>query len=160
MTVMESSPGRERTHGLFLVFQLDDRFYGLPVTVIREILPLMEITPVPNAPSFIRGVFNLRGVIVPVVDLRLQLRLPERSADARTCLVVAQGAQRFYGFLADRVSDCLEISDISHPETVATDLALEGKSIHGIGQHAGQIVILLDPDRMLSPEDWKILVSL
>ncbi len=157
---MESPAGRERMKGLYLLFHLDESLYGLPVSGVREILPMVEITPVPNAPPFIRGVVNLRGSIVPIIDLRRQLRLPEREPDARSCLVVGDRPERAYGFIADRVTDCLEIDDISHPEAAVVDLPPERQSIHGIGQVSGKIVILLDPIALLSPDDWRVLSSL
>lgn len=157
---MEASPAGDEALGLFLVFQLDERLYGIPVTRVREILPLMEITPVPNPPPFISGVFNLRGAIVPVIALRRQLGLPERPPDFRTCLVVVQGIERSYGLIVDRVFDCLEISSVSHPPEALGGLPAERPYVHSIGQHEGRIVILLDAEKLLSAEEWKVVASL
>lgn len=142
--------------GLFLVFHLDNRLYGVPVSAVREILPMVEITPLPNAPPFFRGIVNLRGAIVPIIDLRRKLKLPERKPDGRTCLVVCDSPDRPFGFLADRVTDCLEIFEISRPEESGAVLPAEPRFMDGIGQHDGKIIVLLDLESVISAADRRI----
>jgi purine-binding chemotaxis protein CheW len=142
---------------LFLIFHLDDTIYGVPVSGVREIIPMVEITPVPNAPEDLRGVINLRGTIVPIIDLRRKLALAGREPDARTCLVVAECADQPFGFMADRVSDCLEIGDIVHPEAAPSKLPPEQTFVRGIGQHQGNIVVLLELPHFLTAADREII---
>ena len=151
-----STPGGA---GLHLVFYLDDLVYGVPVSSVREILPMVEITPVPNAPTLVRGVVNLRGTIIPVIDIRRKLKLSERLPDAHTCLVVADAPGRPFAFLADRVTDCLELEDVSLPEDAGA-LPPERRFIRGMGQHGGQIIVLLDLEGLLTAADRKTLKGL
>ncbi len=146
--------------GLFLIFHLNDRLYGMSVNMVREIIPMVEITPVPNAPAAVKGIINLRGVIVPIVDLRRKLKLAERSADEHTCIVVVDAAPRPFGFMADRVTDCLELNDLSPPEEAGGKASPEQALVHGVGQHQGRIVILLDLSRMVTVSERKALASL
>lgn len=152
----ETTPGGA---GLHLVFNLDDLVYGVPVSSIREIVPMVEITPVPNAPQLIKGVVNLRGTIVPVIDIRRKLKLPDRPPDAHTCLMVADAPARAFAFLADRVTDCLELEEVKLPEESAA-LPPERRFVRGIGQHGGLIIVLLDMDGLLTPADRKALRGL
>lgn len=155
---MDDSKTVDNNTGLFLVFYLDEQLYGAPVANVREIIPMLEITPVPKSPPFIKGVINLRGVIVPIIDLRRKLKLKDKKPDSRTCMVVTDAVERAYGFMADRVTDCLEITEITSPDnTSKTKHAPDKKFIHGIGQHDGHIIIILALDRILTPSEQKAL---
>ncbi len=147
---MDMLPAGERTAELTLVFHFEDQAYGLPLSVIREILPMMAISPVPYAPQFIRGVINLRGTIVPIIHIRRKLNLAPREPGPRSCLVIAETLERVYGFIADRVSDCIEVSEISSPDT---EHGGESLFIRGLGDLGGRIITLLDPERLLSAEE-------
>jgi purine-binding chemotaxis protein CheW len=158
---MENGAASEgKTAGLFLVFYLDDQLYGVPVDRAREIIPLVEITKVPKAPPLITGVINLRGTIVPIVDLRKKLKLKAREPDDRTCLVIVESPARLFGFSADRVTDCLEIADIGHPDDSDIDLPGEKKLVGGIGQHPDGIIVLLEPNSLFTPSELKAMKAL
>jgi purine-binding chemotaxis protein CheW len=144
------------TSQLHLIFLLNDHTYGLPVIAVREIIPMVEITPLPNAPTVITGIINLRGIIVPIIDLRRKLALPERAPDARTCLVVAESLVRPFGFIADRVTDCQDIRVI--PQAHSAPPGPESPpAAYDVGHLDGRIVILLDPEKLLSETDLDYL---
>jgi purine-binding chemotaxis protein CheW len=135
---------------LTLVFHLEEQAYGLPLAVVREILPMVAISPVPYAPDFIRGVINLRGTIVPIIHMRRKLHIPPRDPGVRSCLVIAEAPERVYGFVADRVTDCIEVTEISKPDEGRGD---DRHFIRGLGDLGGRIITLLDPERILSTEE-------
>ena len=159
---MEISSGTAegKSAGLFLIFYLDEQLYGIPVRSAREIIPLVEITPVPKAPKIVKGIINLRGVIIPVVDLRRKLKLEERKPDVHTSLIIAELPERLFGFMADKVTDCLEIESISHPEESGLKLPAEKKLVSGIGQHQGGIIVLFEPENLLSAAERKALKAI
>lgn len=140
---------------LHLTFYLDDTLYGVPVSGVREIIPMVEVTPVPDAPATVEGVINLRGHIVPVIQLRRKLKLPEKAPDGRTCIVIAEAGGRPFGFLADRVTDCLEIGEVSPPAEEPAKGAPERRFIAGIGQNEGTIIILLELENLFSSSERK-----
>lgn len=154
---MEMKTGQDCNSSLYLIFHLDEQLYGAPVAGVREIIPMLEITPVPNSPAVIKGVINLRGSIVPIIDMRRKLKLKGRNPDSRSCIVVTDSPDMPFGFIADRVTDCLEISELSSPEEAKTELSTDRKFIQGIGQHDGHIVIILALDTLLSKSERKAL---
>lgn len=141
----------DTTIGKFLTFALGREEYGLPVLKVREIIKVMDITQVPQVPPHVRGVINLRGKVIPVVDLRLKFGLPPRDYTERTCIIVVDVASvGLTGIVVDSVSEVLNVApaDIdSTPdfgERVATDYML------GLAKVRGTVKILLDLDRVLA----------
>jgi purine-binding chemotaxis protein CheW len=145
--------------GLYLAFHLGSQLYGVPVAAVREILPMVEITLVPNAPAFVRGVINLRGTIVPVLDLRLKLGLSGTVPGPATGLVVVDDPALPFGFLADRVSDCVEIGKITRGEGETGPEAVR-RFVDGMGQLDGRIILLLALNRLLTAEDRRAIAGL
>jgi purine-binding chemotaxis protein CheW len=145
-----------RLAGKYLTFVLDREEYGLPVLRIREIIKVMEITAVPQVPGHVRGVINLRGKVIPVVDLRVKFGFDVKADDDRTCIVVvdaaADGGRVMMGMVVDAVSEVLTIGgdQIEAPphfgRHVRTDF------IQGLAKVKGKVKILLDLDRVLGAE--------
>lgn len=139
--------------GKYLTFALGREEYGLPVLKVREIIKVMEVTLVPQVPPHVRGVINLRGKVIPVVDLRLKFGLPEQDYSERTCIIVVDvdlGASRLMmGIVVDSVSEVLNIASVEvdaapeFGERVDTDYML------GLAKVKGSVKILLDLDRVL-----------
>ena len=143
--------------GKYLTFVLSDEEYGLEILKVREIISVMEITPVPQTPDFIKGVINLRGKVIPVFDLRLKFGMPEKSYTKETCTIVVDVRGLLMGIVVDTVSEVLDIaeSDIEPPpafgSTIKTDFIL------GMGKIKGEIKILLSIDRVLSSEEFSTI---
>lgn len=89
----------------YLCFSLGSNSFGLPIAMVREIVEMQEITPVPHMPEYLRGVVNLRGQVIPVMDLRLRLALPFREYDRRTCIVMVEHEHRLVGLVVDRMEE-------------------------------------------------------
>jgi purine-binding chemotaxis protein CheW len=148
----EEKKAAEATEHL-VTFLLGTEEYGLDVRLVQEIIRLTEITPVPRAPDFVKGVINLRGRIIPVVDLRRKLALGEVDASARTTrVVVARLRDRLVGLLVDGASQVLKVP-ISLIEPAPEEvLEVDADYIRGVAKLANRLVILMDLARVLSLE--------
>jgi purine-binding chemotaxis protein CheW len=143
--------------GKYLTFALAGEEYGLGILKIKEIIGMMPITSVPQTPPFIKGVINLRGKVIPVMDLRLRFGMPAESYSERTCIIVVEvgtaAATVQVGLAVDAVSEVLAIraEDIEAAPSFGTRLATD--VILGMAKMNGGIKILLDIDRVLSREE-------
>jgi purine-binding chemotaxis protein CheW len=142
--------------GKYLTFALDDEHYGVPVLKVREIIKVLHITTVPQVPAHVKGVINLRGKVMPVVDLRLKFGLPSRDYTDRTCIIVVDLAARertvLMGVIVDTVSDVMHVSaeELAAPPDFGD--ASTGGYIEALAKVKGTVKILLNLDRMLGAE--------
>jgi purine-binding chemotaxis protein CheW len=138
----------------YLTFLSAEEEYGIPIKKVKEIIGIMEITQLPKAPEFIKGVMNLRGKIIPVMDLRLKLGLDGREYNERTCIVVievdAEETKRQIGIVVDIVSEVVGIQagDVEPPPEYGTQVA--ESFLLGIGKVKGRVVLLLDIGKLLN----------
>lgn len=139
-------------HGQFLTFTLQNEEYGIEILKVQEIKGFSKITLIPNAPSFVRGVMNLRGTVVPVMDLRSRFSMAQKEYDQFTCIVVVNIGTRVVGLVVDTVSDVLNIPNdsISDPPDLVS--AGESSCITGMGKLGERIVMLLDAGRLVGVE--------
>lgn len=147
----------EITGGKFLTFLLGSEEYGIPIQKIKEIIGIMDITNIPRSPAFIKGVINLRGKIIPVMDLRLKFGLTEKEYNQRTCIIVVElelaGSARLMGIVVDTVSEVLNIqkSEIELPPQYGC--MVDTAFLTGMGKVKGKVVLLLDIERVLDREE-------
>ena len=143
----------DATASLYLAFSLAAQDYAVPITKVQEIREWTRVTLLPNSPRHVKGVLNMRGTIVPIIDMRLRFLLEEKSYDAFTVIVVVNVADRLAGLVVDTVSDVLRISS----EERCAMSEFEGQAnrpfIEGLAQVDGRLLILLDVERLLKPED-------
>jgi purine-binding chemotaxis protein CheW len=142
-----------RAGGKFLTFFLGAEEYGVEILRVQEIIGLLPITRVPRTPAFIRGVVNLRGKVIPIVDLRTKFSLAETET-AETCIIVVAIRGVHIGVVVDRVS---EVSDIAGGEIEdAPDFgaSVETEFLLGIGKAHGKVRLLLDIERVLSQAEF------
>ena len=137
-----------------LVFRLGDEEYGVPIDRVQAIEEMQRIVAVPDMPHYVRGVINLRGTVIPVVDLRLRFGLPARAYDDRTCTIVIRTQSRTIGFIVDTVSEVHQIPQKNiqpAPEFRTADAS--DQFVTGLGTVDGEVKILLDIDRLMRPEE-------
>lgn len=140
-----------------LTFSLGSEGYGVSILKVKEIIGMMDITPVPKTPEFIKGVINLRGKIIPVMDLRLKFGMDEKEYNERTCIIVAEviikGVQKLLGVVVDMVSEVVTIAadQIEPPPEYGTKV--EHNSILGIGKIKERVVIILDIDEVFQCDE-------
>jgi purine-binding chemotaxis protein CheW len=143
--------------GKYLTFSLDNEEYGISILKIKEIIGMMPITTVPQTPDFVKGVINLRGKVIPVIDLRLRFGMDGIDYTERTCIIVVeitgQAGTVMIGIVVDAVSEVLNIKgeDIEDTPTFGTKLNTE--YILGMAKMEGSVKILLDIDRVLSRDE-------
>lgn len=147
--------------GKYLTFTLADEEYGIGILKIKEIIGLMQITTVPQTPEFIKGVINLRGKVIPVVDLRLRFGMDSMDYTERTCIIVVEikGANDSVqiGIVVDSVSEVLNIRGEDIEDTPAFGAKLNTDFISGMAKTEDNVKILLDIDRVLSTQELESL---
>jgi purine-binding chemotaxis protein CheW len=145
---------KETVHeGKYLTFVLSDEEYGIEILKVREIIGLMDITSVPQTPNYMKGVINLRGKVIPVIDLRSKFSMPEQEHTQETCTIVVEVGNTLIGIIVDSVS---EVSDIGREEIEETPhLGQENDTnfIMGMGKLKEKLIIMLDIDKVLSAEE-------
>jgi len=140
--------------GKYLTFNLAEEEYGIGILKIKEIIGMMPITSVPQTPSFVKGVINLRGKVIPVIDLRLRFGMGEIDYTERTCIIVVeiegQALTVMIGIVVDSVSEVLNIKNEDIEDTPTFGTKLNTDYILGMAKMEGGVKILLDIDRVLS----------
>jgi len=151
----------DEREGKYLTFALADEEYGLGILMIKEIIGMMPVTTVPQAPPYVKGVINLRGKVIPVIDLRLRFGMADKEYNDRTCIIVVEISKNagsvVVGIVVDTVSEVLNIKseDIEDTPTFGTNLNTE--YILGMAKADGKVKILLDIDRILSEQEASAL---
>jgi purine-binding chemotaxis protein CheW len=147
----------------YLTFKLDSETFAIQVANVREVLDLAEVTRVPRTPDFMRGVINLRGGVVPVVDMRKKFNLPDAEDTVDTCIIVVEvnvdGDAMVIGALADSVQEVFELADdqIEPPPSIGTRLDTE--FITGMGKQGEQFTIILDIDKVFSVDELTLFTD-
>lgn len=150
--------------GKYLTFDLADEQFGIRVLKVREIMGLQEITAVPQTPPHMKGVINLRGKIIPVVDLRLKFGLPAAEYNQRTCIIVTQvqgeGGTLVMGVVVDGVSEVLNLTAAEIEDTPDFGESFAGQYLLGMAKVKGKVKILLDIDHVLSSQDLQRMTEI
>lgn len=128
----------------YLTFSLADEVYAIDICYVTEIIGILKITKVPDMPSFIKGVINLRGKVIPVMDVRARFSLPAREYDERTCVVVVNVVDNAMGLVVDRVNEVMDIPAGQVEPPPSSKGAGRGKYVKGIGKVEDEVKILLD----------------
>lgn len=159
---VQSTPESERTQPAqpsakkpqqsqqFLTFLLDDQEYGLEIFKIREIRGYAPITPIPNVPPHVRGVMNLRGTVLPVIDLRMKFRLPQVEYNKFTVIVIATVGKKTVGLLVDAVSDVLMVGHDEIRDAPDFGAAVDTRFINGVFQSREHLTVALNLEELLS----------
>ncbi len=142
--------------GKYLTFKLADEGYGLEICYVTEIIGVQPVTAVPDMPHHVIGVLNLRGKIIPIIDVRRRFNLPSRSYDDRTCIIVVHVSEQSVGLVVDKVSEVIDIPEgqIEPPPRV-TQVGLQSY-VQGMGKIDQNVKILLDVKELLQDEDLSI----
>ncbi|MFW5649348.1 MAG: chemotaxis protein CheW [Candidatus Alkaliphilus sp. MAG34] len=145
--------------GKYLTFSLGNEFYGIEIKHVTEIIGIQPVTEIPELPDHIKGIINLRGKIIPVMDVRLRFKKPPREYNDRTCVIVIDIKDVSVGLIVDSVSEVLSINeeDIVSPPNVKKD---GNKYIKAIGKVGDEIKLILDCDKLLSDDEIGSLESI
>jgi len=149
-----------KNEGKYLTFALGAEEYGLEILKVREIIGYMEITAVPQTPQYVKGVINLRGQVIPVIDLRTNFGMNTAEITEETCIIVVETshANRKFstGVVVDRVQEVLDIAGKDIEETPQFGSAVNTDFILGMGKIGESVKILLDIDRVLASDDLMV----
>ena len=168
-TVMERVPlaalGNDDRSGKYLVFDLGREEFGIRVLKVREIMGIQDITAVPQTPAHVKGVINLRGKVIPVVDLRLKFGLPEQEYSQRTCIIVVQvqgeaGRPMLMGIVVDSVAEVLNLGAADIEDTPDFGDGTATPYLLGMAKVKDKVKILLEIDRVLTSQDLRSLGAL
>jgi len=143
------------TAGKYLTFNLADEHYGLGILRVQELVGLLPVTRVPRLPAFVAGVVNLRGRVIPLVDLRLCFGMSASAMDGRTCVIIVRvertsGRSAAMGVIVDEVSDVVNLGQDAIEATPEFGTSVDTSFVTGVGRLEDRVVLLLDIDRVLS----------
>ena len=149
---------RDRHAGKYLTFKLASEGYGIHILTVKEIIGLIPFTPIPRAPDFIKGVINLRGKVIPIIDLRMKFGIEARDYDDRTCIVVVEvdtGRGRYVmGLIVDAVDEVTNVKAEDTEDAPNFGVDLDTRFIKAIAKTPAGVKILLDIAKVLSEEDY------
>jgi purine-binding chemotaxis protein CheW len=147
-----SGESEDTQKGKFLTFHLANEDYGIEIRYVTEIIGIQKITEVPDMPAFVKGVINLRGKVVPVMDVRTRFSMPPREYDDRTCIIVVDVDEKSVGLVVDKVNEVADIPDKQIEPPPRTNR--ESTSyIQGMGKIDNQVKILLDVQKLLYSDE-------
>lgn len=140
-----------------LTFALADEEYGVDILAVREIRGWSRVTRIPQAPDYVLGVLNLRGAIVPVMDLRLRFGLVRESYNDTTVMIVVAIGERLFGIVVDAVSDVIDIDPATIKPVPDLGAVVDTDYLQGLATYDGRMVMLLDVEKLMCPEDVETL---
>lgn len=157
---METLPALNSSGGKHLTFMLANEKYGLEILKVREIIGMIDITPLPQTPSFVKGVVNLRGKVIAVIDLRVKFGIEEKEYTNDTCMIIVDLDNKQMAVIVDAVCEVADIFQENVEETPSFGVKVKIDFIKGIGKLADDIVILLNIDKVLTSEELVLIDSL
>jgi len=140
-----------------VTFHIGDEEFGVEILKVQEIIRMMGITRVPKAPEFVEGVINLRGKVIPIIDLRKRFGMAAQDHDKHTRIIVIEVNSVIVGFVVDSVSEVLRVPSSTVEPPPAIISGIESEYISGVGKLADRLLILLDLDRLLSKGEQNLL---
>jgi len=154
-TVLSRSSETEAAlaRSLHLTFRLGDLEYGVPILAVQEIKGPSPITPLPNAPAHLAGVMNLRGMIVPVVDLRVKFALPRAESGRGPVIILVAVGSKVVGMMVDTVSEVLDLSEAEIQAVPDLGRPIEAGFVRGLAQAGDRLIVLLDVARLLDSDE-------
>ncbi|KFL33443.1 MULTISPECIES: chemotaxis protein CheW [unclassified Sulfurospirillum] len=157
---MEQKKHNDRTSNRFLTFYLEEEVYGVHISDVKEIIAMMKTTPVPKTPKFIQGVMNLRGNIIPVVDMRLKFDMPSIPAHMYTAIVIIKLGEKQIGFIVDKVEEVINVEEehLSIPPEFGGHI--DTRFIKNMAQYKQKVVMILDLLALFGEEELTMVQNL
>ncbi|MCB0284447.1 MAG: purine-binding chemotaxis protein CheW [Calditrichaeota bacterium] len=146
--------------GQYLTFSINAQEYGIEIRDVTEIVGIQKITGLPDLPLFVKGVINLRGRVIPVLDVRLRFGMEERTYDERTCIMVVDINQTSIGLIVDTVSEVINISgDLIEPAPKINKKSDGNRYVKGLGKVDNEVKILLDTQKLLFDDEMEMITN-
>ncbi len=144
----------------YLTFVLNREEYGIEIKHVIEIIGIQNITSIPDMPHYIKGVINLRGKVIPVMDVRMRFNISEQAYNERTCIIVITVSEQLVGLIVDEVSEVLDIPKTSVEPSPKVNKGEGSKFVQGMGKIGDAVKILLNVDKLLFEEDLEKIAAL
>jgi purine-binding chemotaxis protein CheW len=147
----------------YLTFKLDEEIFALDISKVKEVLDFTEITKIPQTPEFMKGVINLRGGVVPVVDMRLKFRMSETVRTVNTCIIIVEvsieGETTVLGALVDSVQEVMDLEPEQIEPAPRIGTRLRTEFIRGMGKRDNHFIMILDIDKVFSADEMAMVES-
>lgn len=150
---------RDENEAKYLTFTIGQVSYALEIGIVTEIIGLQKITPVPNVPPFIKGVINLRGKVIPVMDVRARFHLEEQLYHDRTCIIVVEVEGSSVGLVVDAVSEVLDLPEQNIEPTPSLGQSTESRCISGLGKVGDEVKLILNAKQLLDATEGGLLLA-
>ena len=141
----------------YLIFRIGTEEYGLEIRYVMDIIGIMKITELPDTPEFVKGVINLRGKVIPVIDIRIRFNMEMRKYDERTCIINVNIMDNTVGLIVDSVSEVMDIASEDVEPAPSVNKGSSSRFISGLGKSGDEVKILLDIDKLLHEEELEKL---
>ncbi len=155
--VESSELQREGEDEQYVTFFIKNEIYGVPVLKVQEIIGMTKITVMPNSLPFMKGVIDLRGAVVPVIDMRAKFEMEHAEYNAYTVIIIVEVKDRLVGMIVDSVSDVMGIPVKSIQDTPSFSAKINTDYMRGIGQKDDSLIIILDVDRILTNDEFEMI---
>ena len=155
-SILESEQ-EDTMEGKYLIYALAGEEYGIHIRNVTEIIGIQAITDVPGTPEYVKGVINLRGKVIPVIDVRLRFGLPEKDYEERTCIIVVNIKDVSVGLIVDSVSEVMDIPDSNIEPPPKVSKSAGTRYLQGLGKVDNDVKILVDTSQLLFEEELALL---
>ena len=143
----------------YVTFKSGNEYFGLRIQCVNEIIVYQEITQVPESEDYIKGLINLRGKIIPVIDVRMRFKQEPMPYTDRTCIIVITVKDTVVGLIVEKIAEFVEITEenIIDSPTLGNEDKCQNKYVYGIGKVGDSVKLLLDPEKLIKDDDWSVL---
>ncbi len=155
----KGSENSDTQKGKYMIFKSGPEYFGLEIQYVQQIIQYQEVTKVPETEDYIKGLINLRGKVIPVIDVRLRFKQPPLEYNDRTCIIVINVKSMIVGLIVEKIAEVVEIKDenILPPPSIGRVDKGHNKYVYGIGKVGESVKLLLDPDKLLNDEDLSVV---
>ncbi len=145
--------------GKYMTFKSGNEYFGLRIQYVNEIIQFQTITAIPETEDYIKGLINLRGKVIPVIDVRLRFKQKPFEYNDRTCIIVISVKSTVVGLIVEKIAEVVEIKEenILPPPTIGRGDKAHNKYVYGIGKVGDSVKLLLDPDKLLNDDDMSVI---
>ncbi|MCI9080174.1 MAG: purine-binding chemotaxis protein CheW [Lachnospiraceae bacterium] len=149
--VLEEVLEEDTQKGKFMTFRTGNEYYGISISYVNEIIVMQPITAIPEAEDYIKGLLNLRGKIIPVIDVRVRFEMSQKDYTDRTCIIVINVKSTTIGLIVEEIAevDTIMDSDIMPPPTLGHKGKEQNKYVYGLAKTGNTVKLLLDPERLI-----------
>jgi len=143
----------------YVTFKSGNEYFGLRIQCVNEIIVYQEITQVPESEEYIKGLINLRGKIIPVIDVRIRFKQEPMPYTDRTCIIVISVKDMVVGLIVEKIAEVVEITEdnIIDSPTLGNEDKSQNRYVYGIGKVGDSVKLLLDPEKLIKDDDWSVL---